>query len=231
MIKKQLNIWKKDFLKYYNKTSLMTRIIIGALISFIIAYFSINKIVKPQNAELKKLNEKIQSLDVVDNLDVTLVDLKNKQRKANMILKSVNKINDKLAVHCGSLTKQNTAANIIEIRTLIDKYNLKIISEALINKKQKKTIRRSVRNKKIDTRIKISFPKGLTSDGYKFQVLGRFEDIRKFLISAFMSKSLYFINNIQLDNSKELISDRNFRQFKALNCTFEVHIPYKGDAK
>lgn len=236
MMNKQLKIWKDDFFRYYGRTSLMMRIVIGAALSFGTAYILTHKIIRPQNAQLKVLKEKFQSMEVIDDVGIQVADLKNKQRKVNMQLEGLKKANEELALTMGTFSKGEVGKNILDLRFLMDKNNLRIVSEERVLP-VKQTRRRSRGKQKPDTRVRIQFPSSMECESYKFELLGSYGTLRRFFMDVRNAQALFFLNNIRISNSKELLTDRNLNQFRALSCVFEVHVPFrtavsqKGSAK
>lgn len=230
MMNRQLKIWKEDFIRYYSRTSIIMRIIIGAVLSFVIAYILINKVIKIQNAENKKLKQKFQSMEIIDDVDIQVADLKNSQRKTSMQLESLKALNANLAEELGTLSKGEIGKNILDLRLVIDRNSLRIVSEERIIPK-KIIRRRTSKRKEPDTHIKIQFPSSMTCESYRFELLGSYRNLRKFFMEARKSNSLFFINNIHIKQSKEMLTDKNFNQYRALSCSFEVHVPYRNEDK
>lgn len=228
-MKRQLKIWKEDFLRYYGRMSVMMRIAIGALLSFALAYVLIHKVIKPQNAELKKMKQKYQSMEVIDDVDLQVADLKNKQRKVTMQLEGFKKANEQLADDVGTLSKGEVGKNILELRYLIDRNSLRIVSEERVVP-TKQVRRRAPQKNVIDTHIKITFPTSMACESYKFEVLGSYQCLRRFFMDVRNAQALFFINNIRIVQSKEMLTDKNLNQYRALSCAFEVHVPYQNEA-
>lgn len=227
---KQLKIWKDDFFRYYNRTSILVRILIGAALSFAVAYILIHKVIKVQNGELKKLKQKYEAMEVIDDVDIQVADLKNKQRKSSMQLEALKKVNASLATEFGTLSKGETGKNILDLRYLIDQNRLRILSEERIII-QKKSRRRPTSRKEKDDRVKITFPASMNCESYQFKILGSYQNLRHFFMAVREFKSLFFINNIKLEQSKELLTDKNLNQYRALECAFEVQVPFYKEAK
>lgn len=225
---RQLKIWKEDFLRFYKRTSIIMRVIIGAVLSGIIAYFLINNVIKKQNAELKTLKQKFNSMEVADDVEIQTADLQNKQRKAEMQLNGLKTANELLSTETGALSKGEVGKNILDLRFLIDSNQLRIVSEERVVSESKQVRRRRVQ-KKVDTGVKISFPASMSYESYKFEVLGSYQSLRKFFMDVRNSQSLFFLNNVRICQSKEMLTDKNFNQYRALSCSFEVHVPYKNE--
>lgn len=226
MMKKQLKIWKEDFFRYYDRTSVMMRIVMGAVLSLGTAYFLTHKVIKPQNAEVKTLKQKFQSMEVIDDVEIETADLKNKQRKTAMLLEGLTKANEELALTMGSFSKGEVGKNILDLRYLVDKNDLRILSEERVV--PVKQIRRRSRGKqKPDTRVKIQFPASMGCESYKFEVLGSYRNLRRFFMDVRRAQALFFLNNIRISNSQEMLTDKNLNQFRALSCVFEVHVPFR----
>lgn len=226
MMQKQLKIWKEDFLRYYSRTSILMRMILGAALSFAAAYFLIHNVIRPQNSELKKLKQKFQSMEVIDDVDLQVADLKNSQRKTAMQLEGLKKANAALADQLGTLTRGEVGKNILDLRLLIDRNRLRIVSEEYAAP-AKPVRRRKNTADKPDTRVKITFPDSMECASYRFQVLGSYQDLRHFFMDVRQARALFFINNIAIRQSGEMLTDKNFNQYRALACSFEVHVPYQ----
>lgn len=227
---KQLKIWKDDFLRYYGRTSILARVAIGAILSFAIAYLIIEKIIKPQNAELKSLKQKFDAMEIIDDVDIQVADLKNKQRKINMQLEGLTEANQELAGKIGNLSKGEIGKSIIDLRFLIDNNNLRIISEERIVKANQAK-RRKAQKQPIDTQVKITFPASMTFESHQFQVLGSYRDIQNFLNEVRKSQALFFLNNVTIGQSKEMLVDKDLNEYPALACHFQVHVPYQQNTK
>ncbi len=231
MSQNQLKSWRDDFLRYYGRSSLLTRIFVGAAISFTIAFLMTNKVVKKQKDELKTLSEKIRSTEIAGDAELEVVDLKNRQRKVSRTLASIKGENLKLEEACGGLSRAETGKSFLDLRLLIDRNELKIVSErhaASQNPGKKNETASSVKSGK-NLPEQIVFPSFMDSESYDFEVLGTFQNIRRFLIDAYRSDALFFLNNIRIEPSRETITDRAFIQHKALKCVFQAHIPYRTD--
>lgn len=230
---KQLKIWQDDFLRYYSKTSVMARVVIGACLSFAIAHVCINKVIKPQNTELKAINAKIQGIEVYDDVELTIADIRNSQRKINMQLTGLKEANLELIQTHGSLSKNDTGEVVLALRSLMEDSELKIVSEVRKIPVVQKTTRRSSRSKTpvVVTTLTPTLPSFVTTETYTFQIMGSYEQLGKLFASAFDADQLFLITNIKVERSDEYITDRNFNQIQALSCTFDVFIPYMTDGK
>ena len=69
-MKKQIKIWKADFDRYWDKTSLVMRIAIGAVISLILTYVVINNVNRPLSKKVGKERKAISDTAVVDRKSV-----------------------------------------------------------------------------------------------------------------------------------------------------------------
>ncbi len=225
---RQLKIWKDDFLRYYGGTSIITRMTIGAVLSFLLAYLLISRIIRPQNKAVRELKEKYQAMEIIEDADLQVADLKNKQRKALMQLDGLKTENARLALEVSKMTKGDIGRNIIDLRYFVDKNNLRIVSEERVVP-EKPRRGRGQRKNEIDTRMKISFPDSMQFESHRFSVLGSYRDLQKFLMDVRNAREVFFINNVSIAQSREMLTDRNLNQYRALSCTFEVHVPYLAE--
>lgn len=233
MANKQLKIWKEDFLRYYSKTSLLTRIIMGALVSYGIFYVSSHYFLTPAKKEIKVLQEKLEKISVTGDVDILIKDLKNRQKKAEKFLQTLCEQNNELTQQYGSLSIGDVGKTLVDFRLLIDSNELKIISEEcilpVVVKKKKKSAKKT---EPVSTRITLELPESMASEGYQFKVLGTYANIQAFLSEIYDAKIVCFLNNLSIVQSITPIVDKDFRQHKALECSFELHIPYrKGGEK
>lgn len=230
---KQLKIWQDDFLRYYSKTSIMARVVIGACLSFAIAHVCINKIIKPQNTELKAINAKIQGIEVYDDVELTIADIRNSQRKVNMQLTGLKEVNLELIQTHGSLSKNDTGEVVLALRSLMEESDLKIVSEVRQIPVVKTTSRRSSRSKTpvVVTKLTPTLPSFVATETYTFKVMGSYKQLGQLFASAFDADELFLITNIKVERSDEYITDRDFNQIQALSCTFDLFIPYMTDGK
>lgn len=226
MMNRQLKIWKEDFFRCYNRTSVMMRIIIGAILSLGTAYFLTARVIKPQNLQLKALKQKFGAMELIDDVELQTADLKNKQRKISRQIEGLKTVNEKLALTLGDLSRGEIGKNILDLRFLMDRNNLKIVSEERVL--PEKTVRRRSRVKpKSDDRVKIRFPSSMSCESYRFKVLGSYQNLRRFLTDVRNAQAPFFLNNIRITCSGEMLTDRNLNQYRALSCSFEVHVPFR----
>lgn len=231
---KQLKIWRDDFLKYYHRTSLVMRIAIGAALSFGVVYLAMKQWIKPQIAQIKKLNKDFDNVSIIPDFDLTMQDLKNKLRRGERQLKSLQDTNRKLAEKNGSLQRTDSGRVILELRKMMDKHQLKIVTEErlIVQPAAGQTRKRGAQqNIKTDTRVRVVLPDSMSSEGYTFKVMGSFINIREFLHDVYEADAVFFLNNISLKRSSEYLVDRNFQQYKALECSFDAHVPYLKSEK
>lgn len=229
-INKQLKIWRDDFLKYYNRTSLVMRIVIGAALSFGVVYGAMNQWIKPQAAKIKKLNKDLENVSIIPDFELTMQDLANKIRRGNRQLKMLQDDNRKLGEKNGNLERADSGRVIFELRKMMDRHTLKIVTEERLFSTPRSSVksfrRRAGQTAQADTRVKVVLPESMASEGYTFKVLGSFANIRDFLHEAYDADQVFFLNNISIRHSSEYLVNRNFQQYKALECSFEAHVPY-----
>ncbi len=228
-INKQLKIWRDDFLKYYNRTSLVMRIAIGAALSFGVVYGAMNQWIKPQAAKIKKLNKDLENISIIPDFELAMQDLANKIRRGNRQLKILQEDNRKLGEKNGNLERADSGRVIFELRKMMDKHTLKIVTEERLSSSRspvKSSRRRGDQAAVADTRVKVVLPESMASEGYTFKVLGSFANIRDFLHEAYDADLVFFLNNISIRHSDEYLVNRKFQQYKALECSFEAHVPY-----
>ena len=87
-MKKQLNRWKDDINRYWDKTSLMTRVVFGALLSFAVAILLLKGVVNPQRKKLKALTREAGKItavseDEIKNTEFRLEQLRKSQKNWN----------------------------------------------------------------------------------------------------------------------------------------------------
>ena len=227
---RQLKIWRDDFLRYYDKTSLVTRIIIGAALGFLVTYTALNYYIKPTNQEIKKLNKQINDMAVLPDVDLMLQDLNLRQRRIERQLATTKRQNQQYSEKRGVLSRSDTGKVGLELRQLIDRHSLRLVNEERVVAKPVQTVRRgSSTTLPPDTRQKLVLPETMNHESYRFHVLGSYKDIQLFLNEAFSAKSVFFINNVSIKESTEMLTDHNFRPYRALSCSFEFHIPYLAE--
>ena len=230
-MKKQLKIWKSDFDRYWDKTSLTVRILIGAVISLVITYAVINKINKPLAKEVEKERKAISNTAVVDGAIYLLDDLK---RKRDEIKKQLKIWEDKLekSKDCeSSLTPLENSKVIIAVRELFYKNNIKLINEQKIIKSSSAIKKKSSYSKrhemtKPDNRIKLKTPEYIEHISYRIKAYGRFPDIKKFLSNVNKESHVFVINNIILQEGQIPAFNHKFQRRKGVQIDFELHIPY-----
>ncbi len=229
MANRQLKIWRDDFMRYYGKTSLVMRIVICAGLSFAVAYYGLNGYLNPQQKEIKELTKKLQDMTVVGDSEFLMADLRNRQRKTSAQLESVRAANRELAERGGGITRGETGKTILALRSMIDGNKLKIISEDRM--KPQDAAKRKPNSKVKDTRIKLALPESMDCECYTFIVLGEYGNLQNFLSEVFGAEQMFVLNNLKLSHSGEMITDGDLKQHKAIECRFEVHLPYQKEVK
>ncbi len=232
MANRQLKILRDDFMRYYNRTSFVMRILIGAALSFAIAYYALNKHIKPQMAAIKDLQKKMSKMVIVDDVDLMMSDLNNRRKKVEKKLNAFSKANSELMKKSGQLTRSESGKIIIEIRSLLDQNSIKIISETRVNEKKAARPRRRKKSSgqmNKNKRIKLELPQLIGDDVHQFIVHGTYKHIKTFLMEVYNHKATFFLNNIYLERTDEFITDRELNQYNALKCCFELHIPYRKE--
>lgn len=227
---KQLKSWRDDFLRYYGRTSLLMRIFIGAAVSFAIVFLMTNKVIKKQNKELNSLKSRMQSMEPADVVELEITDMKNRQRNVGRTLASLKEDNRQLEETCGGLSRSDAGKNFLHLRLLIDRNDLRIVSERRMDMQNpnRKTGSNATGKAGRGTSMQVEFPAFLACESYDFEVIGSFRNIRQFLIDAYKSDALFFLNNIRMNQSSETVMDRNLKQHRALRCEFQAHIPYRS---
>lgn len=228
---KQLKIWRDDFLKYYGRTSLVARIVIGAALGFGIAWGGLTYVIRPETAKIKEINKKLDNMTIIADSGLMMQDLKNRQRRVSVQLKAIQEENRVHGERNGGLSRAEIGRTLFELRRMMDSNRLRIVSESrVIPSPPVRVPRKNAKSLLPDTKIKVVLPETMACDTYAFRVLGSFGDIRGFLHAAYAADPVFFLNNIAIKTSDELMTDRGFRQYKALECSFELHIPYlKGN--
>ncbi|MDD5598127.1 MAG: hypothetical protein PHV82_09290 [Victivallaceae bacterium] len=230
-MKKQLKIWKADFERYWDKTSLITRILIGAAVSLALTYVVINKVNRPLSKEVEKERKAISDTAVVDGAIYLLEDLKRKRDKINADLKIWEKKFENAKDCESSLTQLESGKVIIAVRELFYKNNLKLINEQKINKdvpalKNKSSYHSRHKTEKPDDHIKLEAPEYIEHVSYQIKAYGRFPDIKNFLFNLNENSHVFVINNITFIEAQLPAFDHKFQRQKAVEINFELHIPY-----
>ncbi|MGL4854533.1 MAG: hypothetical protein ACRC37_04695 [Lentisphaeria bacterium] len=232
-MKKRNNGWKEDLRQYYAKTSVMARIGMCALLSGLIANVVMKKHIRPQVIKINELNKKISAMKTPSNPSEVIGELRETQEEIIAQLEQLRKENGLLIRRYGdSLSAGNIGKTILDIKLLINKNRLKIISEErikeLVGEENDHLPRRNnYLNMEEDTKIKLFLPNFLLSEGFIFKFVGTYKDIQKFLLELHKMKKVFFVNNVKLSSSKVKITDRDFKEHRAVECSFEVHVPYR----
>ncbi|MDD5727466.1 MAG: hypothetical protein PHV59_02780 [Victivallales bacterium] len=230
-MKKQLKIWKADFDRYWDKTSLTVRILIGAVVSLALTYVVVNKINRPLSKEVEKERKAISDTAVVDGAIYLLDDLKRKRDEIKEQLGIWEKKLENSKDCESSLTPLENSKVIIAVRELFYKNNIKLINEQKIIKnspdpKNKSSYRKRHNTEKPDNRIKLKAPEYIEHISYRIKAYGRFPDIKKFLSDVNKESYVFVINNIILQEGQIPAFDHKFQQRKDIQIDFELHIPY-----
>ena len=230
-MKKQLKIWKADFDRYWDKTSLTVRILIGSVISLLITYTVINKVTKPLAKEVEKERKAISDTAVVDGAIYLLDDLKRKRDEIKTQLQIWEKKLENSKDSKSSLTPLENSKVIIAVRKLFYENNIKLLNEQKIVKsslalKKKSNYSKRHNMTKPDNRIRLKAPEYIEHISYHIKAYGRFPDIKKFLSDVNKESYVFVINNIILQEGKIPAFDHKFQQRKGIQIDFELHIPY-----
>ena len=216
-------------MRYYGRTSLVMRIIIGAALGFLITYAALNYYIKPTNQEIKKLNKQINDMAVLPDVESMFDGFRRRQNRVERQLADIKKQNREYGEKHGALAKGDAGKVVLELRKLIDHHSLRLVNEERIVAKPIGTVRRGGAPAPVDTRQKLQLPENIHHDSYRFQVLGSYKDIQRFLNEAYSAEAIFFINNIAIKESNETLTDHNFRPYRALSCSFEFHVPYLAE--
>ena len=234
VVKKQLKIWKADFNRYWDKTSLVMRIVIGASVSLLLTYLVMDKINRPLSQQVGEKRKAISDTAVVDGAIYILDELRTKRDNVNKKLKTWEK---KLAESkdCeSSLTPLESSKVIIAVRRLFDKNSLKLINEQKIKQQKNPGKKSSYRNRhkkiEINTKIKLKPPEYIDYISYQIKAYGRFKDIKNFLTDINEVKHVFVMNNIAFFEGQYPALDRKFNLRKGIEINFELHIPYLKDS-
>jgi hypothetical protein len=230
-MKRQLKIWNEDFNRYWNRTSLVMRIVIGAVASFLLAYVITSGLNRPLTSNINKLKKKIASIGVQDDSTVIMDELRQKKTTYSRRCSDLQEKLTKNRENSPGLTRAESGKVIIAIRELFDTHGIKLqIEEKLkkapaapkkVNSYQKRHI------KKTNTeRMHTAIPDFMGSNDYKFKVVGSFSNIKRFLRQLNTLPYVYIVDNIKLCASEVLIFTTNRPPQKGVELEFELHVPY-----
>ncbi|MFA6814757.1 MAG: hypothetical protein WCS73_00485 [Lentisphaeria bacterium] len=232
MAQKQFQIWRDDFLRYYNKTSLIMRIVVGAVLSFLVAYYALNYQIKPLQQKQKEIRKKLQNMVIIEDTKLMILDSKNQQRKLQSQLTEVRSANKIIVTNGGGLSRSDIGKTILELRVLFDRNQLKIVLEDRAKPylpASLKSRRINQINHKQDRRVSLVLPDTIAVESYFFKVLGQYGNIQRFLQDVYHSKQIFRLNNLKMTRSQNQITDQHFQQHMALECSFEIHVPFRKE--
>lgn len=230
-MKKQLKTWKADFDKYWDKTSLVVRIMIGAVISLLITYVVINKINRPLSKKVLKAQKAISDTTVVDGSLFILEELRQKRIKFKKRLETwTKKLED--SKDCEScLTPLESSKVVIAIRELFYKNGLKLLNEQRIKKqvklkKQLSSYKKRHKTTKVNSRIKLNPPEYIDHISYQISAYGQFGNIKKFFYDINQISHVFIMNNIKFGQYEGTVLNNRFQVQHGIKLDFELHIPY-----
>jgi len=230
-LKKQLKRWKTDWNNYWDKTSLVMRIVIGALVSLILTYSILHCVTRPLGKEVKTLKKKVNNTAIDDSATIRLEELRQKRER---LRKRLAKWEAKLEAgkDCkGSLTEAESGKAIIAIRELFYSCGLKLLEEKRIkaraySKKKLSSYQKRRKKSKIDTRIKLKLPEYISYISYQFKVHGKFSGVWRFIRRINEISHVFIMNNIIISESSIPKFSNKLDTQCEIEIEFELHIPY-----
>lgn len=236
----QIQALSESMQRLYDKTSLLMRVLIGLGLGAIIVVLAHKEVLKPTDAAIAKLQSELAAIETAGQ-DVTAM-VRELDQNAAILERNAQEVraqNANLAEIAGVFSRADNGRLIAFFRTLLDQHNLRLISEERTSVQpnvayedplySRRTRRNTVAEPTTD-RVPAPTRAGMKMESYSFKVLGRFSDILDFLRAAYVSPKVFFLTNVEIKTSTEMLVDRNFQQYIARECAFEFHIPYISDA-
>jgi hypothetical protein len=232
-----LTTWKKDFLRYWDRTSLMMRIVIGAVLSFLIAHIFLNNLNRPLSKEIDEVKKKLNNIGSGDSTTLMMEELRVRKNILTSDLKIWKEKFNAITQDNGSLRQGESGKVIIDVRRLLSEYDIRFIEEERIVAKpvqtparKKAARRRGGESAVIDTRMKVTWPDYIGSVDYRMTVIGKFSSIREFLHRLNFMPYVFVVNNITLKDSGTLMYDQRLEAQRGVEMVFELHIPFVTDS-
>ncbi len=227
---KQLKIWREDFLRYWNRTSLIMRILIGAGISFVIIYAGSKYVTKPMAKEIKAIKKKLDDI-AGSGVALQIQEMQRQKKELSRKLKDEKTLYEN-ALDCETALEVSESGKvIIDLRQLLNECDVKLLNEekltnATVKTSKKKKKRGKKTEKKIDYHMRPQVPSCLSTVGYHFKVIGQFKNIKKFLLTMNSISHVFIANNIAINTTETVIYNKKLQPRHGVEMEFEVHIPY-----
>ncbi len=230
-MKKQLKIWREDLARYWDKTSLMGRVLLGAVISFLIAMIILRTVSNPITKEIKELRSKASTEYVpVPEEDQEIKDGKLEIEDKKKSLAIWKRKLQKLLRERKNFGPEMQMKVISELDSLAAENNLQL----LVRNDVEKDVREKKKRNRPDKKAAEPKPQERELTGefqHQYVLLGRFKNIRNFLLKAAQLPYFFRIAGIAITHyhpEKGQSIGANTRGW-ALKVSFTVTIYYLKD--
>ena len=222
-MKKQLKIWRDDLSRYWDKTSLMGRVLLGAVISFVIAMIILRTVSNPITKEIKELRDKVSSEYVpvpgddqeikdskleIEDKEKSLAAWKRRLRKR---LRNPRDFGPEMQMRIISALDSLAAKKRLQLLVRNDVE----IPARKTRKPGKKAGKAAEQNRKLTGEFK-----------HQYVLLGRFKNIRDFLLEADQLRYFFRISDIAISHYHPEKEQSRKPHGWALQLSFTVTIYY-----
>ena len=205
-IKKQLSRWREDWMRFWGKTSLMMRIVIGAATSTFIAISVLRSWNKPLSKEVAELQKKLDEAVLDNSFNLQMAELKVKRERGEAQVEEWKRRMKALAE--GGLNCEEAGCGMVlaAIRRSMEDSGLMLRQElAVIPQKEDKSrtsrTRTATQPKVDEWKSSTTYPAFMGRKDYHYRISGSFTGIMDFLNALPKAEKAFNLNNISISSS------------------------------
>lgn len=203
-MKKQLLKWREEWLRYWDKTSLVMRIVIGAVVSLSLASGWLNWQNKPLAEEVKNLQNKLGGIVADNSFNLQMASLRQQRNKLEEEVETWRRKMAEIARQGLHFESANCGVVLLELRRRLEDRNLVLRREKLEPPPvPTPVVRRRVRiviPSGDDWKTRHTYPAFMGTIRYNYLMTGGFREIKSFLFSLPEIRRAFNLNNIVIDN-------------------------------
>ncbi|MDD3118118.1 MAG: hypothetical protein PHQ27_02965 [Victivallales bacterium] len=202
-MERQLIKWRDDWMRFWGRTSLAMRIVIGAGVSLAITAMWLNWWNKPLAEEVKKLHRQLDKVIADNSFNLQMTAMRQRRQELKKQLQTTADKLEKLSAaglrfepaDCGLLTAA--------LRRRIDEYELELKEENEIIAHSPETSRRRrrshpVRHPADEWQVRKNYPEYMKTVRYHYRLVGEFSRLIAFLRSLPTVRKAFAVNNVVL---------------------------------
>lgn len=241
-----LSRWQKEFGQMWEKTSLLMRVVIGAVIGFIIFKSAENFLLLPAEAERDALRVKVKQTPLDPNHEQNLQFLHFRINQARV---QVEELRQSVGKETVALHPSGVAPLLGKLHAILNAHKITIVKESNV-KQETKTESAVMSPEELNWRrmhgtapqaiaeIQTSsanvipmmpppvLPASMESNVYTLFVYGSFASIHGFLTELDALPGVFFVNNLRTSRVNAKVPNPEGQETPAIGLEFTLYIPY-----